>query len=54
MKHINKNRKYLPYNFDLKYNIMFKNDDCYYRLHDYFLEDTECLEFMNGATNLVI
>ena len=29
---------------------MFKNDDCYYRLHDYFLEDTECLEFMNGAT----
>ena len=49
-KYMNKNRKYLPYNFLSKYNMIFKHDPCYYRLDDYFLDDNECFEFMNGAT----
>ncbi len=49
-KYMNNNRKYLPYNFNLKYNIIFNNGACYYKLDDYFLDENECLEFMNGAS----
>ena len=31
---------------------MFKNDDCYYRLHDYFLEDTGATKFGYLIMNL--
>ena len=31
---------------------MFKYDDCYYRLHDYFLEDTGATKFGYLIMNL--
>ena len=48
--YMNNNRKYLPYNFIDKYNDIFKHQPCFFRINDYFLNDDECFEFMNGAT----
>jgi len=48
--YMNPKRKYLPYNFIEKYNIMNAKSPCDFRTNQYFLNEEDCLLFINGAT----